>query len=53
VVLPQGGVDNLTGEVDAWRDAGGTHVSVVTMDLGLDSADAHIEYLASVAEALH
>jgi probable F420-dependent oxidoreductase len=53
VVLPQGGVDNLTGEVDAWRDAGGTHVSVVTMDLGLDAADAHIEYLASVAEALH
>jgi hypothetical protein len=23
------------------------------MDLGLDSADAHIEYLASVAEALY
>jgi hypothetical protein len=53
VVLPQGGIDDLTAEVDAWREARGTHVSLVTMDLGLASADAHIEYLASVAEALH
>ena len=30
----------------------GTHVSVVTMGLGLGSADSHIDYLASVAEAL-
>jgi probable F420-dependent oxidoreductase len=52
VALPQGGVADLTAEVDAWRAAGGTHVSVVTMGLGLNSADGHIDYLNSVAEAL-
>jgi hypothetical protein len=52
VALPQGGVAVLTAEVDAWREAGGTHVSVVTMGRGLDSADGHIDYLASVADAL-
>ncbi len=52
VVLPQGSVGELAGQIDAWREAGGTHVSVVTMGLGLDRADDHIEYLASVADAL-
>ena len=52
VALPQDGVDGLTAQIDAWRGAGGTHVSVVTMGLGLDSADGHIDYLTSVAEAL-
>ena len=42
----------LTTKIDAWREAGGTHVSVVTMGLGLDSVDGHIDYLASVADAL-
>jgi probable F420-dependent oxidoreductase len=46
------GVDGLTAEIDSWRDAGGTHVSVVTMGLGLDSADGHIDYLARIAAAL-
>jgi probable F420-dependent oxidoreductase len=46
------GADGLTAEIDAWREAGGTHVTVVTMGLGLDSVDAHIDYLASVADAL-
>ena len=49
---PRGGVGDLTAEIDAWREAGGTHVSVVTMGLGLDSVDGHIDYLASVADAL-
>ena len=52
VALPQGGIHDLTAEVDAWREAGGTHVSVVTMGLGLDSVEGHIDYLASVANAL-
>ena len=52
VALPRGGVGDLTAEIDAWREAGGTHVSVVTMGLGLGSADGHIDYLASVADAL-
>jgi probable F420-dependent oxidoreductase len=52
VVLPGGGVDGLKREVDGWRLAGGTHASVVTMGLNLDSVDGHIDYLASVANAL-
>jgi alkanesulfonate monooxygenase SsuD/methylene tetrahydromethanopterin reductase-like flavin-dependent oxidoreductase (luciferase family) len=52
VVLPQGSLDDLTAQVGAWREAGGTHVSVVTMGLGLGSVAAHIDYLASVANAL-
>jgi probable F420-dependent oxidoreductase len=52
VALPRGGVGDLAVEIDAWRVAGGTHASVVTMGLGLDSIDAHIDYLASVAEAI-
>jgi probable F420-dependent oxidoreductase len=52
VALPQGGLTGLRAEVDAWREAGGTHVSVATTDLGLDSADGHLGYLASVADAL-
>jgi len=45
-------VDDLVAETEAWRKAGGTHLSVVTMGLGFDSVDGHIDYLASVAEAL-
>jgi probable F420-dependent oxidoreductase len=45
-------VGDLMAEIGAWREAGGTHVSVVTMGLGLDSVDGHIGYLASVADAL-
>jgi Luciferase-like monooxygenase len=52
VALPQGGVGEAAAAVDSWREAGGTHVSVATMGLGLDSADAHVEYLASIADAL-
>ncbi|MCU1465016.1 MAG: luciferase family protein [Actinomycetia bacterium] len=52
VAVPQGGVGKLTADVDAWRAAGGTHVSVVTMGLGLDSVERHIDYLASIADAL-
>lgn len=52
VVLSRDGVEDLAAEIDAWRQAGSTHVSIDTMDRGLDSADAHIDYLNSVAEAL-
>jgi probable F420-dependent oxidoreductase len=53
VVLSRGGMDELMSEIGAWREAGGTHVSVDTMDRGLDSADRHIDYLAAVAKALN
>jgi probable F420-dependent oxidoreductase len=52
VALPGSGVAVLTAEIDAWREAGGTHVSVATMDLGLNSVDGHVDYMASVAAAL-
>ena len=53
VALPGGGIGGLTAEVEAWRAAGGTHVSVVTLGLGLgDSADGHLGYLPSVADTL-
>ena len=45
-------VSDLAAKVEAWREAGGTHFSVVTMGLGLDSIDAHIGHLASIAGAL-
>ena len=53
IALPQGGLDEVTANVDGWRAAGGTHLSLVTMGLGLDFADDHIEYLGSVADALN
>src|SRR5271169_1736120 len=37
VALSGADVGELTQEIDAWREAGGTHVTVVTMGLGLDS----------------
>jgi probable F420-dependent oxidoreductase len=52
VVLPRNGAGELSGKVDSWRNAGGTHVSVATMGMSLGTADAHIDYLSSVAKAL-
>ena len=52
VVLPQASLGDLAAQVGAWREAGGTHLSVITMGLGLGSVDAHIDYLGSVADAL-
>ena len=52
VALSGGDVSVLTREIEAWRAAGGTHVSVVTMGLGLDSTDAHMDYIASLADVL-
>jgi probable F420-dependent oxidoreductase len=52
VLLKRGSVGELTAEIDAWREAGGTHVSVDTMDRGFESAGDHIEYLTSISGAL-
>jgi hypothetical protein len=53
VALPDGGAETAAADVDAWREAGGTHISLVTMGLGFDSTEAHIDYLGSVAAALN
>jgi probable F420-dependent oxidoreductase len=47
------GTDALAQEVGRWREAGGTHVSLTTMGLGLDTTEAHTELLAAAANALH
>lgn len=52
VALRRGTIGDLTGDIDAWRAAGGSQVSVVTTGFGFDSVDGHIDYLASVADAL-
>ena len=52
VALSGGNVDELMREIDTWRAAGGTHLSVATMGLGLDSVDAHIDYVASLSARL-
>jgi probable F420-dependent oxidoreductase len=52
VARSRDGAASLRPQVEAWREAGGTHLSVSTMGLGLDSADRHIDYLAAAADAL-
>ena len=52
VTLTGSDLGELTREIEAWRDAGGTHASVVTMGLGLRSVDDHIDFVASVSELL-
>lgn len=38
--------------METWRDAGGTHSAVVTMSLGLETVDEHVDYLVKVATTL-
>jgi hypothetical protein len=50
--LGVGDLGELTREIEAWDAAGGTHVTVITMGLGLTTVDAHIDYITSVADVL-
>ena len=43
----------MTAESEAWRAAGGTHFAISTMGFGLDSVEAHFDYLASMSSALN
>jgi probable F420-dependent oxidoreductase len=52
VVLKRDSIGDLTAEIAAWREAGGTHVTVDTMNRGFESVGGHIDYLASVADSL-
>jgi probable F420-dependent oxidoreductase len=45
-------VDQVLEGVDAWRAAGGTHVSVVLTGMGLDSTDAHLDFMDQVRRRL-
>jgi probable F420-dependent oxidoreductase len=52
VVMFPPSVEHVAAKVHEWADAGGTHASVLTLGLGLDSVDAHLDYLARVKDAV-
>ena len=45
VALRVGGAAEAAAAAERWRDAGGTHYAAVSMGLGLDSIDAHLEFM--------
>jgi probable F420-dependent oxidoreductase len=47
-----GGVGAVADHAERWRKIGATHLSVNTMNAGLDSVDAHLEVLALSAAVL-
>jgi probable F420-dependent oxidoreductase len=53
VALSGANLSELIGEIEVWREAGGTHVTVVTMGLGLEGVGGHIDYLTSLAGTLN
>lgn len=42
-------VDDVLRAIEAWDAAGGTHLSVVCTGMGLDSTDAHLDFIHQVA----
>src|SRR4029077_10348266 len=51
VTWGEGGAAKLVHQLDRWREAGATHVSVNTMGAGLASIDEHLEVLGAAAGA--
>jgi probable F420-dependent oxidoreductase len=45
-------IGHWISEVAAWREAGGTHASVVTMDLGFQEPQAHIDAITQLKREL-
>jgi probable F420-dependent oxidoreductase len=45
-----GNTDDLARRLQVWTDAGASHVSVNTMDAGLESVDQHLSVLTTAAE---
>ena len=52
VMLRARSVDESLSTIEAWEAAGGTHASVVSMGMGLDSTEAHLDFLAQVSSRL-
>jgi probable F420-dependent oxidoreductase len=52
VLTPRANAADLTDEVNAWRQAGGTHITIPTVGLGLDSIDGHVDHMTAIAETL-
>jgi probable F420-dependent oxidoreductase len=48
----RGDADRLVEDIEAWREAGATHVSINTMSAGLGDVAGHLEALTTVASRL-
>jgi len=46
-------VDAVLQAIEAWEQAGGTHLSVVLTGMGLDSTEAHLDFVQQVHERVH
>ncbi|MBT5756031.1 LLM class F420-dependent oxidoreductase [Acidimicrobiales bacterium] len=44
-------LSDTVDELRRWRDLGGTHFAAASMGMGLDSAEAHLDYFAQVMDA--
>jgi len=44
--------DDLLRTVERWNDAGGSGIWIVTMGLGLDSVEAHLDHVGAMRDAL-
>lgn len=45
------GIDDTVSDMHRWRELGGSHFAVSSMDMGLDSVEAHIDYFAQAKAA--
>jgi probable F420-dependent oxidoreductase len=52
VAWRNGGRDGVLAEIDQWRDAGATHMSIDTMRAGFTSVDDHLAALGALAGPL-
>ncbi|MFN3217943.1 MAG: LLM class F420-dependent oxidoreductase [Acidimicrobiales bacterium] len=52
IMLRDKSIEAHLATIDSWREAGGTHASVCTMGMGLDSIEAHIDYIAEIKSRL-
>ena len=51
-ILRAGNADQTVAAIEAWRAAGGTHATVVTMRKKFDSVEAHIDFMGTVKALL-
>jgi hypothetical protein len=46
-----GDLQTTVDELRQWRDLGGSHFAAASMDMGLDSPEAHLDYFGQVIAA--
>lgn len=52
VITPQGTITESIDAAKRFRDAGGTHVSFVSMGRGFDSVEAHLDFFGEIKDQL-